>query len=196
MTRLACFYTTLDPRTKASLLKYAPPGLAVDWVETPDLGMRRYEEELAKRWTGQDDLLLVEEDKEVFPGMLEHMINCPQLWCGYTYWLLPEPDTCLALAGFGVTRFSAELQKLVPIGAITGEQRTVNIDCELQAYALEHLGTKMHIHGHTVHHHVYEPAPESYRRQIEDLRAQGRIPPAMYPPAREPGLLPGSYRLP
>ncbi len=196
MTRLACFYKDLDPRTRESLLRYAPAGLDVDWVECPDAAMRRYEEELGKRWTGEDDLLLIEQDKEVFPRMLEHLIGCPQLWCGYTYWMLPEPDTCLALSGFGVTRFSADLQRLVPIEAITGPQRTVNIDCELQAYALEHLGTKMHIHGHTVHHHVYEPAPEGYRRQVEELRRLRLIPPAMAPPAPDPGLLPGSYRLP
>lgn len=195
MTRLACFYRTLDPRTEASLKKYAPQaGLEVEWVETPDSGTG-YAEELEKRWTGEGDLLLVEEDKEVFPQMLNHMIGCRELWCGYTYWILPEPDTSLALAGFGVTRFSARLQKLVKVSWFAGEQQA-GIDRRLLEYLMEHHGTKMHIHGHTTHHHVYTPAPAAYRERVAELRAQGMIPPAMAPAAPDPGLLPGSYRLP
>lgn len=38
MTRLACFYKTLDPRTRESLIKYHPQGVNVDWVSTPRHG--------------------------------------------------------------------------------------------------------------------------------------------------------------
>lgn len=126
--------------------------------------------------------------------MLESMVGCRELWCGLTYWLLPEPDTGLALSGFGVTRFSPRLQGLVSVRDFAGSEQA-GIDRRLQEFLMANHGTKMHIHGHTLHHHVYEPAPADYRQRITGMRAQGLLPPAMAPAAADPGLLPGSYRL-
>lgn len=194
MARIACFYTKLDPRTETSVKKYAREvAPVIDWVKTPDPGMT-YARELEKRWTGESDLFLIEEDKEVFPRMLKTMHGCQELWCGFAYWAMPEPDTSLLLAGFGLTRFSAELQNLVPVSAFAGDKQS-GIDTRLLTYLMEHHGTKMHIHGYTVHHHAYAPPNEALLKRIESMRKAGLIPPSLVPPAPEPGVLPGSYKL-
>ena len=80
MTRLCCFYTRLDPRAEAALIRYAPlAGLDIEWVETPGLGTA-YAEELERRWTGEDDLIVVEQDKEIFPATLQDIASCFNLW--------------------------------------------------------------------------------------------------------------------
>jgi hypothetical protein len=194
VTRLACFYRKLDPRTEASVRKYCSEvGAQADWVETPDSGMT-YVSELEKRWTGESDLFLVEEDKEVFPGMLKSMHGCAELWCGYAYWANPEPQTSLFLAGFGLTRFSAELQLLVPVSAFAGDGRG-GIDTRLLAYLMQYHGCKMHIHGYTVHHHDYGIPDEKLLARVNRMREARMLPPSLVPPSPEPGILPGSYRL-
>lgn len=193
--RVICFYGHLDPRTEAALRKYSP--VPVDWVETPgpDMGDEAtdiYARELEKRWGGDDDLMLVEQDKEIGPGTLQDMEGCPELWCGYTYWLYPVPHTALAHGGFGVARFSPQVRKLVPVSEFTGIQK--GIDRRFHDLVLERYGTGMHAHGHVLHHHVYEPRPQAIRLHVAMLRACGALP-AGAPPAPDPGLLPGSYRL-
>lgn len=194
MTRLACFHTSLDPRTRESLERYAPQvGLDVEWVRTQgDDGV--YAAELEKRWTGEDDLILIEHDKEIFPDTLPSLLACPELWCGYTYWIAPEPHTALVVGGFGVTRFSAEVQRLVPVSAFAGDS-WLGIDRRFYDFLRTRHGEGCHLHGHVLHHHVYEPRPAAVRMHVAVLRERGLVPPAVHPPARDPGLLPGSYRL-
>ena len=184
----------LDPRVKAALEKYAPAaGLEVEWIDTsPDLQV--YADEMEKRWGGAEDLIIVEQDKEPFPGQLQALLGCPELWCGYTFWINPVPHTNLALGGFGVTRFSAECQRLFPVSAFRGETQ-VNIDRRFYDYLISNYGKGVHLHGHVLHHHVYEPRPEAVRKHVTRLRAQGVLPPAAYPEPLAPHLLPGSYDL-
>jgi hypothetical protein len=197
--RVACFYgNNLDPRTKTALLRHSP--VPVDWVHTPgpDMGDEAtdiYARELEKRWGGDDDFMLVEQDKEIEAGTLENMEGCPELWCGYTYWLYPVPHTALACGGFGVVRFSPQVRKLVNVADFDiGIQK--GIDRLFHDLVLERYGVTMHVHGHVLHHHVYEPRSQEVRLYVAMLRATGALPAAEAPPVSDPGLLPGSYRLP
>lgn len=193
MTRLTCFYTELDPRTRTALERYAPQsGLSVEWVETP--GDQAYAKLLEERWTGEEDLILVEQDKEIFPGTLPNLMYCDQLWCACVYWIHPPPHTNLAIGGFGATKFSAAIQRQVAVSDFAGDG-WAGIDRRF----LDHLkvrGTTPCLHEAVLHHHVYEPRPEGTRRHVAALRAAGIVPPALYPEPADPGLLPGSYRLP
>ena len=201
MTRLVCMYgatyparATLDPRVKTALERLAPAaGLETEWVDTEG-DLQIYADEMEKRWLGTEDLIIVEQDKEPFPGQLESMIGCPEPWCGYTFWQNPEPHTSLVLGGFGVTRFSAQVQTWFPVSAFRGEIQ-VGIDRRFYDYLIKNHGYGVHLHGHVVHHHVYEPRPWPVRQYVAQLRQQGLIPPSVAPPAPAPGLLPGSYRL-
>ena len=201
MTRLVCLYgathpapATLDPRVRAALELYAPlAGLETEWADTSS-SLQAYADELEKRWAGEEDLILVEQDKEIFLGTLPDMLDCDQPWCGYTYWCLPAPYTSMAAGGFGVTRFSAQVQRLVPVSAFRGGTQ-IGIDRRFHDYLLASLGVTCHLHGHVVHHHVYEPVPESDRLRVQAMRAAGILPPAVYPEPDGPHLLPGSHDL-
>lgn len=195
--RVACFYRTLDPRAEAALRNYSP--VPVDWVETPgpDIGPEAkdfYARELEKRWDGTDDLMLVEQDKEIGPNTLRDMDGCPELWCGYTYWMYPEPHTALSIGGFGAARFSSRVREMVSVAEFEGHFQK-GIDRRFYDIVKERYGVVMHIHGHILHHHVYEPRPQSIRIHVAMLRARGILPSSDAPPVFDPGLLPGSYRL-
>lgn len=193
MTRLACFYTDLDPRAKTALEAYAPAsGLSVEWVETP--GDQAYAKLLDERWTGEEDLILVEQDKEIYPGTLPNLMYCDQLWCACVYWIHPVPHTNLALGGFGATRFSAELQRQVAVSDFAGDG-WLGIDRRLLEF-LKERGVAPCLHAPVLHHHVYEPRPEAALQHVARLQAARVLPPSIYPEPADPGLLPGSYRLP
>jgi hypothetical protein len=186
--------TGLDPRVKTALEKYAPQaGLEVEWIDTaPDLQI--YADEMEKRWNGTEDLIIVEQDKEIFPETLPSLMACSEPWCGFTFWISPVPHTTLVVGGFGAVKFSAEVQQWFPVSAFRGETQ-VGIDRRFYDYLIENHRKGCHLHGHVLHHHVYEPRPAKVRAYVEGLRAQGLVPPAVYPEPADPGLLPGSYRL-
>ena len=91
----------------------------MEWIDTAP-SLQIYADELEKRWQGTEDLIVAEQDKEIFPGQLEAMLGCGEPWCAYTFWINPVPHTALVLGGFGLTRFSAEVQRLVPVAAFRG----------------------------------------------------------------------------
>lgn len=201
MARLVCMYggkypapASLDPRVKAALERWAPEaGLETEWVDTSS-NLQIYADEMEKRWDGTEDLIIVEQDKEVHGECFPSLLNCSQLWCGYTFWLNPVPHTALCVGGFGVTKFSAEVQRKVPVSAFRGDGQ-IAIDRRFYDYLMENYGAGCHLHGHVIHHHTYPPRPEPLRRYVNALRAQGVMAPAPYPEPTDPGLLPGSYRL-
>lgn len=185
---------TLDPRVKTALERYAPQaGTEVEWIDT-SADLQIYADEMEKRWQGDEDLIIVEQDKEIFPGQMEEMLSCPEPWCAYTYWINPVPHTALVLGGFGVTRFSAQVQRMVPVSAFRGDSQ-IGIDRRFYDYLVANHGVGCCLHGHVVHHHVYEPRPERVRRHVQKLRDEGILPPAVYPEPLAPHLLPGSYDL-
>ena len=151
---------TLDPRVRDALQRLAPAaGLEVEWIDTAP-SLQIYADEMEKRWLGEQDLIIVEQDKEPFPGQPEAMLGCPEPWCGYTFWQNPVPHTALVHGGFGVTRFSAELQTWFPVAAFRGEIQ-VGIDRRFYDYLIANYGKGCCLHGHVVHHHVQEPRPPS-----------------------------------
>lgn len=193
MTKLLVMFNNLDPRTAESVKRFAPEaGLEPEWIDT-SASQQVYADELEKRWTGDEDIILIEHDKEIFGVTLPEMLACDAPWCTCPYWLFPEPHTTLCLGGFGCTKFSAEIQRRVPVSAFRGPF-WLGIDRRFNDYLLT-LGIGACLHSMVTHHHVYEPRPEFVRSHVADLRERGLIAPAMAPAAPEPGLLPGSYRL-
>ena len=178
MTRLVCMYggtypkdSVLDPRVKAALEKYAPQaGLQVEWVDTSS-DLQVYADEMEKRW-GQEDLIIVEQDKEIHTACLPSLMSCGEPWCGYAFWACPVPHTTLVVGGFGVTKFSAGIQRKVPVSVFRGDSQ-VGIDRRFYEYLLVNFGKVCCLHGHVVHHHVYEPRPKAVRDHVENLRRIG-----------------------
>ena len=201
MARLLCMYgatypaeATLDPRVRPPWSGWPRPPAWTSSGSTRTMTCRSTPTSWKSAGGHGEDIIVVEQDKEPFPGQLEAMIGCPEPWCAYTFWINPEPHTALVLGGFGVTRFSAQIQRLVPVGAFRGETQ-VHIDRRFYDLLMAEHGYGCHLHGHVVHHHVYEPRPLAVRQYVAQLRQQGLIPPSVAPPAPAPGLLPGSYRL-
>lgn len=200
MTRLLVMYgatfpqpATLDPRVKAAVERWAPAaGLQPEWIDTSS-DLQVYADELDKRWLGVEPVIIVEQDKEPHGACFPTLLACDALWCGYTFWQSPVPHTVLTLGGFGVTKFSPQVQKLIPVEAFRGEGQ-IGIDRRFSDELITH-GYGCHLHGHVLHHHVYKPRPQMVRDHVAELRAQGLVDPAAYPEPPDPGLLPGSYRL-
>jgi len=194
MTRLVCVFNELDLRTEASLRRFAPAaGLEIEWENTTG-SLQDYANVLEKRWNKSEDLIVIEHDKEIYADTLPSLMMCGHLWCGYAYWVGVSPHTALAIGGFGVTKFSAEVQRLVKVSDFAGPYWH-GIDRRFYDYLLENHNTVCHLHGQVTHHHVYPPRPPAVHKHVAWLRAQGLIGPSQAPAVSDPGLLPGSHRL-
>jgi hypothetical protein len=192
VTRLLCMYNDLDPRVAAALDKYAyPNGLVTEWIDTSE-SLQTYAEELGKRWNQGDDIILVEQDKELTEEMIPSLMACDELWCGYAIWFNPVPHTMLAMGAFGIVKFSQRVQELVAMSDFEGQYQ-FQIDRRFYDHLIENHDAGCHIHGMAVHHHVYKPRPQALRDHVQRLREEGILPPQAYPEPKGPHLLPGSY---
>lgn len=101
-----CCYTTLHPKTAASL----PPAAHLVDVSGDPYG---YWHEIDARWSGESDLLVVEHDIELHAGVIPGVARCSSGWCTYPYRGRPDHGNIETMA-LGCTRFSAALQRRVP----------------------------------------------------------------------------------
>jgi hypothetical protein len=201
MTRLLVMYgatypapATLDPRVAAAVERYAPQhGLEPEWIDT-SATLQVYADELDKRWGQGETIIINEQDKEMHAACLPELTACPEPWCAYVFWINPEPHTTLVLGGFGVTKFSPEVQQMMPVADFRGRVQ-VGIDRRFNDLLRSRYGVGCCLHGHVVHHHVYPPRPQTVRQHVANLRRRGILPPAQYPEPLAPHLLPGSYDL-
>ena len=108
MKILFCYSNVPDARAEAAIRKYAPDA---EFVETP--GLFGYNEALAERW-GQDDLIVIEGDKEITAEVIPSFAACPEPWCVYEYFTFPEPYRAKVQVGLGCARFSLECQQQIP----------------------------------------------------------------------------------
>jgi hypothetical protein len=110
--RVLCCYTELHPDTRAALAALAPHAELVD-VSGGDYA---YWRAFTERWTGDDDLLNVEQDIEIHDTVIPQLEACGEPWCTFAYRLW-RPDAWCYNA-LGCTRFSAALQREVTPGEI------------------------------------------------------------------------------
>jgi len=103
--RVLCCFTDLYDATQAALAKYAPDAELVD-VSGDDYA---YWKAICAAWTGEDDLLIVEQDIEIHKTVIPQMAACPEPWCTFPYRLW-RPDAWCYNA-LGCTKFSAGLQR-------------------------------------------------------------------------------------
>jgi hypothetical protein len=186
---------TLDPRTAASVRRFAPlHGLVPEWVDT-SASLDLYADALQERWDSPGRLIVVEQDKELHATCLPSLLACGALWCSYTSWVHPVPHTTLSLGSFGVTAFSESVRQMVSVNDFRGHGQP-GIDRRFGDFLRLAYGEGCCLHGHVVHHHVYAPRPVQVREHAEALVRAGLSPPPVYPPPPGPHLLPGSYDLP
>ena len=170
MARILCCYTRGDPvndgrfhvhnsRTEAmdSIRAHAPQADLID-VTGDDLA---YWREIRARWDGTDDLVIVEHDIQIGPDTIGSLVSCDKPWCVFAYDIFGVKRITNAL---GCTRFSAELQRAVPLelvekrfevcGNCDGKGCWWHIDAAL-ADELENAGFASHVHGDIPHLHDY-----------------------------------------
>ena len=178
-----CCYANLHPATKAALAAFAPDAEMAD----TSASIYAYWEAISSRWTGADDLLIIEQDIEIHAGVLPGLAACPRPWCVYPY-QIHDRGTLLDF-GLGCTRFRAGAQQAVSTGAIQSQPGECSechgapgcwrhLDCKI-TWAMHAAGITQCVHWPGVQHHndqVLRAAPVNrmrWHRISPDLRDSG-----------------------
>ena len=112
--RVICLYNRLHPLTVQAIERHAPQ---TEFVDTSGSDFA-YWEAIAKRWTGEEDLMLIEHDVEIHAQVVPQFTACPEWWCHFPY---PYRGGLTAMAT-GCTRYRAELQRMVSTSDILAEK--------------------------------------------------------------------------
>jgi hypothetical protein len=171
--RIACFYTSLHPACRNAL----PPDTELVWTGDGD---DHYWLEIANRWDGSDDLLIIEHDIEIHDQVVSQMLACGSSWCTFPYEYGPRwPAAPLITGALGCTRFSADLQRQFPAEVIAASVSAADglppvpfwHSCDLYIRrALTRAGMKECRHLPLVTHHRGRPHGEAGLAVVEDPR--------------------------
>lgn len=97
-------YTRRRPEQEWLLRKYEP-----EYVDVSK-STEAYWNLLNDLWGKQETVIIVEHDILPWPGALEELMDCPGLWCAYSY----DQKGIGIFHSFGCVKFSSELMKLLP----------------------------------------------------------------------------------
>lgn len=161
--RVLCCTAQPHPAAAAALAAHVPQAEVVD--VTGD--NYAYWREISARWTGDADLVVIEQDIEVGEGTVAELAACDQDWCVFAY---PIFRTRVRLrVGLGCTKVSAAAQRKVSAAAVAegfglcaqcrGKGCWWHLDGRI-ATMLKRGGFFPHVHGDVVHHHDYGAAGE------------------------------------
>jgi hypothetical protein len=178
VTVILCAPVTLHPATRACLER---DGIAPVWLQRGD--KHAYWHAIRERWTGEDDLIIIEQDMEWTAAQLAGLKSCDFNWCTYQYdcfstdeYRVKKVFWCL-----GFTRISAFAQRQRPAGTVEAKYRACRENCGGAWYHLDwHIAEAMkgehcgccqkvapHVHGEVIHHHDYQPAPELKPSEVD-----------------------------
>lgn len=147
------------PAAVEAISKYAPQ------AEVVDVSGSNYDywNSIAERWTGERDLIIVEQDIEIGPETIATMESCKQDWCCYAYTIF---RTKVRLrVGLGCVKISAAAQRKVTAAMVAegftncaacrGKGCWWHLDGQV-AHMMKRGGFFPHVHGDVVHHHDYD----------------------------------------
>ncbi len=163
--RIICAHTgNIHPKALEALKKYAPD---TEYVDTSG-SIFDYNEAVASRWTGKEDLVVIEQDKEITAEVVSAFASCDHFWCSYSYDVFPAPYTKEVTFGLGCSRYSAVVQRLVDPSEFTGPDPDILPQCRhchgqgcwcyldsRIAFALWNRMISVEVHGKVNHHHYY-----------------------------------------
>lgn len=144
----------------AALRLYAPDA---EYADCSGDG-QAYARLIAERWTGEDDLVIIEHDNEIDHEVLPSFGACGEPWCTYEYEIFPPPLTRWCDTGLGCVRFTAALQRefdfaaeiMKPCEHCDGTHaHWGTIDVRV-AHGLGNLHYSPHVHGRIRHYHPYQ----------------------------------------
>lgn len=149
-------YTRLHPATARLANRYAP-GHVRYRLDPRDASA--YWRLLARAWAEPGDLVVIEHDIGLRPGVIAGFNSCRQPWCGHPYAIAAQLLVCL-----GCTRFTAELKTAEPdllevVGRVGGDGLPARDWRRLDVRILDELrrrGYEQHRHQPSVaHYHRY-----------------------------------------
>ena len=157
-------YVTPEPHSEFALRKHAPRAKRIDTSGS----IYSYNEAIASYWTGKEDLVVIEQDKEITYKTLPSFAKCKQPWCTYSAFIYPPSMKIEVDFGLSCAKFSAELQRMVDpseflymdslawpkCGLCHGKGCWKYLDARI-ALAMSNHNVKLHCHGHIKHYHDY-----------------------------------------
>lgn len=189
----------MSGETYRALVKYVPIG-SLELIET-GYNVSAYWWELRRRWTGEDDLMIVEQDNVITSEVIPSFSECDEPWCSYSYLGPPGMDVDGSGEGrilrksLGCTRFGAQLMKDVPAETISGNDYFAwhLLDMRVSSM-LEIRGYSPHVHGTIKHAHIYETDPVKVEKD-RVMRSAAMSPNAVLIPKPEwsPTQVAGSF---
>lgn len=174
-TRILYPHTRFYPIPLGALTAFAPGAELVDTSGSPFA----YWAEIAARWTGEADLVIIEQDIEIHEQVMPGFAECPAPWCVYPY-QVRDRETLLDF-GLGCVRFRAAAQLMVTEADIFAQPGFcelchgaqgcwMHLDCQI-AWAMQAHGLIQCIHWPGVIHHNPEvvSAPRARRMRWQRI---------------------------
>jgi hypothetical protein len=194
--QILCAWIDPNPETLECFERYSPAGTEITWIERDD--SQAYWKSVQEHWTGEEDLLIIEQDMKWEAGDIESVERCEYHWCSYEYPCFGSDDFTVKPISWalGFTRFSAALQQYYPVTAIQDNIDACDLPCNGSWIHLDmHIAATIkhghcfccrriapHVHGTVEHLHDYS-SPEavlpdkidklSTENLAEQLRARG-----------------------
>lgn len=148
-------YTRLHPATARLANRFAPGHVRARIDPRDDAAYWRL---LAAAWTKPGDLVLIEQDIGLRPGVIEGFASCREPWCGHPYAIGKQLLVCL-----GCTRFTAELKAAEPdLLEVVGRDGTGGLPARDWRRLDVRIGDELEKRGYTRHRH--EPPVAHYHR--------------------------------
>jgi hypothetical protein len=118
----------------------------------------RYWREIEARWTGERDLIVIEQKIRVGPETIQSLEQCQEPWCVFAYTIpdgTGEREVRLT-ASLGCAKFSAAAQRTVTAAEVArvfgGKGYWWHLDVPIAA-CLRDAGFSPHVHGDVPHLH-------------------------------------------
>jgi hypothetical protein len=185
MRVLACYVRgQQSPEAYRALLRYASIGS----LELISVGhdVSAYWHAIRDRWTGEDDLVIIEQDNVITGEVIPSFQECEKKWCSFSYLGPPgmnfngNEEGRVLKKSLGCTRFTAELQREIPASMISGNEYFVFHLLDMRiSRLLELSGYSPHVHGEIEHAHNYDYDPEHVER--DRLKRMASVTPALPP---------------
>lgn len=152
MHKVLCTYVQLVDETADCLALACPEA---ELVEIDCNNPFQYWAELAARWDGEHDLIIIEPDMVFTPEQYNELRDCPEPWCVFGY-AIGDNRTNFSL---GFTKFRPEVRSLLAdkkLPACDGCQGGWwHLDVHIADYFGAH-GYRPHDHGDVGHLHKYD----------------------------------------
>lgn len=152
--RVAYFWFDPWPAAEAAL-----PADAERIYTGPDTG--DYWKAFASQWTGEGDLVSIEQDVAIHDQVIPQFEACPEPWCSFGWMVGPGQHSFWWL---GCTRYSAALQRAIPVSELCRPnppdvcERCTSVPCHRHldvvfGAIIEHLGYEWpHVHQPDIRH--------------------------------------------